>query len=196
MYITKGDIQNFVGEDIDSTADSWLDSIIEMVGNYIDDYCDTTFADAGTATRNFDGSGNGDLVVDEFQSITSVYILDIDGNQLFDLLENVDFVTYPLNDSPKNRLQLLRGGQLISWPKQRYSVRITGSWGAAVVPGPIKMAALQLAARFLDKSLRGGMHIQRERLGEYDIIYEQVADDAKALGIFDILDGYRKIGMD
>lgn len=193
-YITKGDIQNFMLQDINPSYDSFITTIIAFVEDYIDKYCGTTFGSEANATRYFDGSGENELFIGDFSTITSVAILDGQGNVQNTLVENIDFNTFPYNSTPKTTLILASGGQLSRFPCRRRSVKVVGVFGYSSAPSPVKLAGLQLCQKLLDQGLRGGQ-VTSENLGSYSISYEKVDEEADSLGVKDILNQYRNAGL-
>ena len=53
MYITEGDLEKYILQDIDASYSTWIATIIEYVGAYIDHYCDTTYVGSGTDTDRY-----------------------------------------------------------------------------------------------------------------------------------------------
>jgi hypothetical protein len=74
------------------------------------------------------------------------------------------------------------------------AVSITGVWGYASAPSPIKYAAAQLAAKIINEGLRGGQ-VGSENLGSYSIDYKEVDEYIESLGIKEILNQYRVISL-
>ncbi len=195
-YITEGDLENFILQDIDSSHSSWIATIIAQVEAYIDEYCGTSFAGGSAGVeRYFDGSGQNELFVGDFQSASEVKILNSDGNDLYTLVENTDFLAYPLNSTVKNTIKLMSSGKAgTRFPGYNRAVKITGQYGygSANIPAPIKLAAMKLAAKIINEGLRGGQ-VRSESLGSYSITYREVDEVAESMEIKDILNTYRPI---
>lgn len=195
MYITEGDLENMILQDIDASYSTWIAAVIAFVEAYVDKYCGTYYSTTtGAATKYYDGSGTEELQIDEFESITSVEVLNADGSVIATLTENSDFWTYPLNLTVKNTIKLSGVGAISEFPDQARAVKVVGSFGLSSVPAPIKLAAIQLAAKVINNGLRGGQ-VSSENLGSYSISYEKVDESADALGIKDILNMYREMRM-
>lgn len=192
-YITKGDIQNYMLQDIDTSFDSWIATVIEMVETYIDGYCGTSFNASGSSDYYYDGSGTDVLIIDPIQTISGLTIYDSQGNQEMTLTENVDYWLYPLNEDVKTIIKLA-AGKLGHFPERTRVVKVTVVGGYADVPADIKLVALKLAAKILEKGLKGGQ-VSSESLGEYSVNYEKVDEAADALGINEVLDGYAPISI-
>lgn len=190
MYLTESDLENFILQDIDPSFSTWITSVISMVEAYVDQYCGTTFANSTAETRYFDGSGNNELPIGPCQSLTSVQLLNIDGNVLATLTATTDYYLYPLNDTIKNKLVLAPAGQYQAFPEQARGVKIAGTWGYSAVPAPVKFCAIQLAAQIINTGLRGGQ-VSSETLGSYRIDYREVDETMESLGIKETLNLYR-----
>ena len=195
MYITEGDLEKLILQDIDSTYSSFISSIIDYVGEYIDQYCGTNYkTDSGSDTRYYDGSGSDELNVDGFSAITSISILDVNGN-VETTLATTDWYAYPLNSTQNNKIILSDGGALGSFPDRIRSVKIIGTFGSSsAVPGPIKLAALELAAKVINVGLKGGQ-TSSESLVSYSVNYRDVDEEAESLGIKEILNQYRIMSL-
>lgn len=189
MYITEGDLENYMLQDIDSTYSTFVADVITMVEDYINKYTGVDFENASSTERYYDGSEADELIIDDVQSVSAVTIYDTNGSQLHTLTENTDYFLYPLNETIKNRL-VLTTGKIGVFPSYSRSIKVTGVFGFSTVPTAIKIAALKLAAKILEKGLKGG-EASSESLGSYSIDYRELNDTADALGIFDILNMYR-----
>jgi hypothetical protein len=193
-YLTQGDLQNYILQDIDASFSTWITSVIAQVEAYIDNYCGTDFANAAAGTRYFDGSGNDVLVVGDFSAITEVKILDTDGADMATLAKDTDYFEYPYNETIKNSLHIAIGGQYALWPDWQRAVKVTGVFGYVTIPDPVKLAAIQLAAKIINEGLRGGQ-VSGETLGSYRIDYRQTDEKIESLGIKEILNQYRAITL-
>ncbi len=189
-YLTEGAIENFMLQDIDNSFSGFVTSIIGYVEAYIDNYCGTDFQNSGADTKRYDGTGLRELFIGEFQSLSAVRILTIEGNTEDTLTENTDFWTYPLNETVKNTLYLIPTGSYAAFPKRARSVECVGTFGRTDAPEPVKLAGLQMCAKIINEGLRGGQ-VSAENLGSYSVDYRQVDEVAETLGIKDILNQYR-----
>lgn len=194
MYITESDLENFILQDIDPSFSTWITSVISMVEAYVDQYCGTSFANAVSTTRYFDGSGIDELLIGPVQSVSSLKILDVNGNTEATLTASTDYYLYPLNETIKDRIKLSLGGQYQAFPGRTRSIEVTGIFGHSAVPGPVKLAAIQLAAKVINTGLRGGQ-VSSETLGSYRIDYREVDENAESLGIKETLNLYRVMNL-
>lgn len=195
-YITEGDLENFILQDIDSSYSSWIATVITQVEAYIDEYCGTSFAGGSAGVvRYFDGSGQNEIFVGDYQASSEVKILNVDGNDLYELTEGTDFLAYPLNSTVKNSIHLMPTGKAGGrFPGYQRALKITGTfgYGSSNIPAPIKLAAMKLAAKIINEGLRGGQ-VSSESLGSYSIDYREVDEVAETMQIQDILNKYRPI---
>lgn len=195
MYITEGDIEKLILVDIDATHSTFIDSIIDKVEGYIDHYCGTNFATAaGAATKYYDSYGSDEIIVDPFTAITSIKILDVNGNAER-TLSTSDYYLYPLNDPTKTVIKLSDGGQVGIFPERLRSIEIVGTFGPTTVPQPIQLAAMKLAAKIINEGLRGGQ-IGSETLGSYSVSYRDLDESVDSLGIKEILNQYRSVALE
>jgi hypothetical protein len=192
-FLTEGDLENLITQDIDTSFTGWIESVIEMVEGYIDDYTGQEYTTGSvTQTRYYDGSGGDKLLIDPYSAITAVKILDSTGN-VERTLNSTDYFLYPLNSSGlMNTLQLSPGGEITSFPDRVRSVQVEGTFGYVTVPPAVKLAGAQMAAKIINEGLRGGQP-GSESLGSYSINYRMVDETAETLGIKDILNMYRRL---
>lgn len=193
-YIVESDLENFILHDIDPSFSTWITSVIAMVEDYIDKYCGTDFTNATSEDRYFDGSGSRELYVGPLQSVSSLQILDVNGNVEITLTATTDYHLYPLNETIKERIVLAQGGQYQAFPARIRAVKVTGVFGYDAAPEPVKLAAIQLAAKIINEGLRGGQ-VSAETLGSYHIDYREVEEATESLGIKEILNQYRVLSL-
>ena len=194
MYTTKNSIQNYLAVDINSSLDSQLADWISAVTNYIDRYTGKSFEETIDEVRYFDGNGKDEIQVDDFISISSVEILELDSTDVdYTLTEGVDsdYITFPYNDTPKYRLQMTINSQIANFLKGEKRIKVTATWGhSSTVPKDIELAATMLVASIVEKGMKGGT-IMSESLGDYSVSYANVDNLSSALGVKNILDKYK-----
>ncbi len=195
MYITEGDLEKFILQDIDATYSPWIDTIIGFVEAYIDKYCDTTYSGTGIASdRFYDGSDSDVLIIDNYTEISAVQFLDDFGNVIHTVPSN-GWNTAPYNGSVYNQIQLNGNAGYAYFPAGNRTVKVTGKFGYTDVPPPVKYAGIQLATKIINEGLRGGQ-VSSENLGSYSVSYQKVDEVADSMGIKDILNMYRRVGME
>ncbi len=196
-YLTEADLENFILQDIDPSFSAQITEVIAWVTEYINNYCGINFENSTVESKYFDGSGNEDLFIGEFQTgqLTEVLILDMQGNTLATLVKDTDYWEYPAdNNSMKNALRLIPGSQYTHWPQYNRAAKVTGKFGRSTVPKAIKLAAIKLAAKIINEGLRGGK-VSSESLGSYSINYEKLDESKESLEIKEILNQYREVRL-
>lgn len=199
MYTNKGTIQNYLMIDIDTSFDTQINTWITAVGSYIDRYTGRKDGfESASATRYFDGNGKREIDIDECTSITSIQVLEANGQDVeFTLSEGLeaDYVTYPYNTTPIYRLKLVTSAQLGAFYSGKKRVKITAVWGNTTsVPKDIELAATMLVGSIIDKGLKGGK-VQAEALGDYSVTFANVDETAQAIGVKSILDKYKLFNL-
>lgn len=182
-YITKSQIEQYTGLQIDATLDTFLALITGFAKNYIDlavssdEFGQRWFDDADAeSTRYFNGNGQSRLYVDDLRSVTTLVASITRGNGIA-LVENTDFYLYPLNAAangfpyeyielanpafnlPANsRLTLMAGSGYVFFEGQR-NIAITGKWGfnklggTPLIPNAVQMAALKICAGIIKENI-------------------------------------------
>lgn len=191
-YTTKTKVENYLNVDINSSFDSQITSWISAVESYINKYTGRNFT-SGSATRYFNGNGQRELEIDEFVSITTVQILNLeDDDVMYSLTEGKaeDFITWPYNITAKTRLILTPDASVGTWLSGPRRIKITAVWGFdSSVPADIELAATILLASIIEKGLKGGS-VQSESLGDYSVSYGSIDDVASSMGVKKILNSY------
>ena len=80
-----------------------------------------SFLPGAPVTRRYTGNGSNLLLIDDAVQVTSVALLDANGNLIQTLTVNVDYLPYPLNGLPIIGLQLTHG----IWPSYPGGVQVT-----------------------------------------------------------------------
>lgn len=188
-YANEGKLENYLTIDVDNSFSDQISEWAEAVDEYIDNYCGRTFGDDGSETRYFNGDGRKELDVDDFQSITSVEILEPNSDDtMFTLTEGreEDYLTYPYNSTVKYRLIMTPVSQGGNWKKGTKNIKITATWGRSTVPKDIELAATMLLAGIVEKGLKGGS-VASESLGDYSVSFKEVDAISSVMGVQEIL---------
>lgn len=207
-YISKSEIEQYLGLQIDATFQTFIDTLIAMAQEYIEEYCGggiipkRIFDAADTnSTRYYDGNGMTKLKIDDLRSITS---LSVDGVAL---VENTDYYLYPLNATtdgkpyewveliqPETRLNTNSRIAVTSpyvFERGQRNIVITGKFGYSItVPKSVKLAALRLVGTVImenigDNDLRV---VASESLGDYNVSYQDMKTVASQSKVNEILD--------
>jgi len=195
-YTTKSKIENYLAIDIDSSFADQISDWISAVESYINNYTGRKdgFENSAASVRYFDGNGETEIDIDEFTSLSSVEILEANGDDvewaLTEGLEN-DYITYPYNKTPQYRLILTPNASVGAWYKGKKRIKVKGVWGHSTsVPADIELVTTMLVASIIEKGLKGGK-VKTESLGDYSVTYADINETAQAIGVKKILDAYK-----
>jgi len=188
-YTDKSTIQKYLTVDIDSSFDAQITSWISAVKTWIDRYTGKTF-EASSSDRYYDSLGGCEIFVDSFVGVPTLVSLNEDGST-YQTFSSGDFITYPLNSDEKNKIVLLSN----NFPRGNKRVKVTASFGYSTsVPEDIKVIATKLIGSILAKGIDGGK-LSSSQLGDQQVNFEAINEQAEALGIFQTLDMYRDISI-
>lgn len=171
MYIQKSEVEQYLGVQINSTVDSFLETLIKYAQELIELQTGRVFEAPDPdvdQVRYYNGNGGSQISVDDIRSITSVEIDNVT------LEEDVDFVGYPLNamvnTKPFTSLELISG----TFTKGLKNLKITGKFGySATAPSLIKVACLKLVGGVIKENIGDNdlKEISSESLGEYSVSF-------------------------
>lgn len=190
-YTTEQKIEQLLQIDIDDSISAYVTDWINWVSKYIDNYTGTTF-EAANQTYYYDVKGHTSrLFIDDCTAITSVALLDEDGNVEDTLVENSDFWLYPLNKTTKNEIRLDPYGDYPNFPYiGSKKVKVIGSFGVDnTVPADIEMIATQMVGDIIKQASGEAKGKKSETLGEYSVTYEDVSKFA--IPYLSVLELYR-----
>jgi hypothetical protein len=190
-YTTESKIEQALQLDIDDSIAGSVVDWINWVSQYIDNYTGTTFTSSST-TKYYDiKKPTSQLFVDEFTSLTSLELLDEDGNVEDTLTENSDFWTYPLNKTVKNEIRLDPYGKYGIYPYLgSKKVKVTGTFGfGASVPADIEMVATQMVGDIIKQACSGARGVKEEKLGDRSVTYDSIG--SFSIPYKSVLDLYR-----
>lgn len=193
-YTSKAQVQRLINVDITSDFDTQIDTWITAIETWIERYVGKSF-EAASATRYYTGNGLRSLVIDPFTAITSVDILDEDGDVDSSLTEGAgnDYITAPLNDTEKYELILTSSARIGSFPSRVRGIKVVATFGASnTVPSDVQLAATKLLLAIIEEGLKGG-DVTQQQLGDFSATYRVIDERAEALGVYNILDQYRDL---
>lgn len=203
-YIEKSDIENYLGVSIDDSLDTFIESLIDGVEDYVESVTGRKFEapDPDTATtRYYDGNGLTKLSIDDIREITSVTVDDVA------LAVNVDYFPFPLNaladGEPYERLDLNQnvGGNQNPRANSTYvfdcgqrNVVVVGKFGySATPPAAIKMACIKIASGMIRENITTDLkEVTAETLGEYNVTYGKISEVANAVKSNELLDQFTR----
>ena len=200
-YTTVGAIEKYIMIDIATTQEAQVEEWINAAENYIDNYCNRPngfLEDTTDVVKYYDGNNKRELDIDDFTTLTSVLILEDQGDDTeYSLAEGAeeDYITFPYNTTPKYRLQMTKNSQPGIFFSGKKRIKITGKFGFATsVPADIKLAATILASKVVEKGQRGG-DVAEERLGDYTLTLNALNEAAIEMNIKQLLDRYKIIEL-
>ena len=202
-YADKQDVENYLTIDIDTSFDSQVTTWANAVDRYIDRYTSKNFEETNKEVRYFDGSGESELWVDDFTSISSLEILEVGSTDIQKSLtqgKDNDYIIYPYNENPKYKIELTPEadlgalGEAGTFPSGDKRVKVEAKWGHDTeVPDDINLAATILLSGIIEEGLEGGKVVS-ESLGDYSVQYAQDKIDelSNVMGVKEILDKYKE----
>lgn len=204
QIITKTDVQNFLGVVIDSSIDGYVSSLIGFAQDYIERYCGNNImekrlfsVDDVVSVRYYDGNESTRLPIDDLRELTSLSVFGVS------LVENQDFILYPLNSTVKEWIELIQpetrlnmnsriqSGSPYIFNKGQRNIIVSGKFGySTTAPDLVKTVAMSLVADVLKENISDDdvKVITQESLGDYSASYESISSKADKLSIKSKLD--------
>jgi len=197
MLTTKTKVLNYLQIDTNAFIDAGFSDWELSVSAWIEKFTGKDFVPAVESTRYFDGNGKRTLYVDDLVSVSSIKILDTNGDTIETLTEGIsnDYLLYPLNETPKFEIRLTTSSSVGAFYLGNYKVEITGIWGNETdVPVDIELAAIMMLGMIIKQGIDGGV-VSGTRLGDYSVNYAVgspgLDDVAKSSGALSILNHYK-----
>lgn len=181
-YTDQTSVENYLLTSIDVAFASQLADWIDAMSRHMDQYCGRVLVNNTPTTRVYDGTGVGELVIDDVNIISAV---TIDGVAITPL-------AYPANSACKRVLRL--DGDIFTAGMQNVSV--TGTFARfTVLPADLKFACTVLVAGIVNQSNKQTDGVKSETVGEYSVTYKTDQERADYVRAMRILDTYRKISF-
>lgn len=139
----------------DTLDDSLLEGAIEAASRLIDGYASRVFYSVGSATRNYAADDFLTTTIDDLQSLTTLSSTTRVGQE-YTTWESTDYQLEPVNgvssgiSQPYTSIRAV-GNYVFPVMNGQALVRVTGVWGWAAVPTPIKQACLLQASRIFKR---------------------------------------------
>jgi len=186
-YTTKEQIENYLLITIDPSFDDQVADWIAKIESYIDSYTERNFkADSMASVRLYDGSGTGEVIIDDCVSIEKV---EYGTETPFSEIE--EYITYPANAAPKTKI----ARRYSVFPCGKQNVRITAKWGYSVeVPADIEFIATIFAAGVINYSLHADGEVSSMNVGRYSVSFKdekQWQDFERASKLLELYRRYR-----
>ena len=160
-YIDREDLKSTLSLTGQTYADADIDRAITAACRGIDQACGRRFYPDPDSThvRYFTPNSSLTLPIGDLITLTT-FQSDMAGTGSFSTAWtlNTDFILEPLNaleegfGQPYNRIRILRRQTALRFYGWTREVKVTGQWGWAAVPEPVKQATALLSARLLKRA--------------------------------------------
>jgi len=183
-------IDNFTHSRTATAISDWINAVEE----WIDNYCGRTFK-SETTTKLYDGNGKSQLITDDFTTLTSIEILDEDGNVEDSTSDSTDWFTIPANEKPKTAVKLNPRGQSMRtiFPVGTQNIKLHGDFGyESSVPKAVEMAATMLVAELVKNHDQQAGDVKSESLGDYSVTYADIDKIATELNATKLLEQFKR----
>lgn len=216
MYVTKVEIQNYLGISINATLDTYVNTLISAVTDYIERYTGNgviekrEFEDADIdRTFYYNGNGATKLEIDDLRSITSLTV-DFSLGSETALTADEDYFLYPLNEDVKTNIQLVQPSTRLNlnsrlqsaspyiFDEGQKTVKVIGKFGYSTTPpDAIKLACMKLVGAVIKENIGDTdlKEITSESLGEYSANFAKIKDIAERLKVNSLLDTYKRMSV-
>jgi hypothetical protein len=195
-YTTEEHIQRFLQRELTDQEAVLVDYAITEASDEVKAYAGRNWKDIGDNSeteeevRTFNGNGNTEIFIDDFESISKIEVLDGLGN-LYKELETTDYLIYPSGAIGSSIA-------VTNWhfPRGSANIRLTGKFSSGPVPDGAILAATKLAAQVLMKSGDNSGSFKKESIEgySYEVADSPIASEPKE-SILSSLDKYRKIAF-
>lgn len=175
-YCSRTDVANYLLTTIDSGFNSTVDGWITAMSRFMDSYTGRTLVSETTSTRKYDGNGTRELLIDEAIDITEVRV----GTTTVTPLQ------YPANSDAK--YQLMFESDVFTRGRQNVEVDATFARYNSL-PEDIKFACTVLVAGIVNQNKDQNMAVKSEKIGQYQVTYQDEqhrADVKQAMMILDL----------
>ena len=201
-YITEVEVEKYLAININPALASFITTLIGAVTNYIEKYTDRVFeapSPDDDETKYYDGNDTTKLQIDDLRTLTSLTVDDVA------LTEDTDFLLYPLNEDPKEWIELIQPETRINtnsrldstspyvFDKGQATISIVGKFGySATPPDDIKLVAMKLVGGIIKENVgdTDTKELTQETIGDYSASYAKIKEMAFSLGVNTILNQY------
>lgn len=168
-YTSQAKIEAFLKRPLSDNEVVTLETAIPSVMSFIENFCGRAFNTTADTTNFYDGNGKKELYIDDWSLISSVSYIDSDQVVVTTLVENDDYIFYPLNASFINSIRQTAG----LWATGRKNIRIVGSIGQSSIPDQISIVATVLVGRILQNP----NNLKSRDIEGYGEVYGNLLDD-------------------
>lgn len=181
-YTTVGEIENYLGINIDENFESQIQQWIEAMSDYVALYTSKEWSVTASITRKYTGNNTRSIPIDEAISVSSVLM---DGDDI-----TADVEMYPLNSLPIRRLFYSNGIFL----KDYGNIAVTGIFGASsTIPEDIRFATTVLVSGIILAQTQQEGEIKSEKIGNYSVTYNTEAQRSDYQTVKQVLNVRKKL---
>jgi hypothetical protein len=165
-------VKNYLIQDIDEDYEPQVYVFIDAVTAYISRFTGRPFSydtQAAATTKLYDGTGDGELVIDDAVEVTGVSLYG-------EALDPSEYYLYPANSTPKTKIIL----PYRTLPLGNQVVSVSAKWGYGEdVPDDLSFAATVLVAGIINtqRASEGG-EVVSESIGGYSVTYKAGSSQA------------------
>jgi hypothetical protein len=141
-------------------------------------------------SRTYDGTGEREIYIDDFVTLSEVSILDSQGEISATYDDEDEWLLYPINKTPKQSIYLRN----YRFPSGRGRVLVTAVFGSGAVPEGVVMVCTALCSKFIGRMSSNVTGFKRESIEGYS--YELLSGkdiDEESKILMSTLDNYKKV---
>lgn len=182
-YTDKEALENYLLKNIDDQFNDQIDSWINAMSIYIDNFCNRNIYRDTEEKYTYDGDGDEVLHIKDCCEISSV---TVDGDE-------VEVYKYPKNKPYASRLVRKDG---LNWAKGRENILVTGYQAMnKTLPENIKYVCTVLVAGIINNQIFGDKNGNTERIGSYSVTYRDKSQNTDFDSVKKILSSYKRIAI-
>ena len=195
-YCENTDIENYLLTDVVDSFEPQVSIWIESVSRFMDNLANRKLvapvigSGEDFEVKYYDGTGRGNLRIDDCQEITKITVGDFYGDNPVEL--DLDDVAVTPKIAP-HRILISKGGY---FPVGTQNISVEGRFGFFnEVPADLRLACTILVAGIINNQNKGNQAKKSESIGNYSVTYiddKGIADYNNALAI---IKGYKKYDL-
>lgn len=182
--VTLGNTKTFLGIN-NSDKDELLTMLINMSTDYLETKCGRRFASTVYTQEEYTGSGNNELVLEQFPIIS---FTSLEHNQAVNNSDDWDVADAEDYWVDSNSGTITKTSTFAKFPN---AYRVTYTAGYASIPYDLQYTCMTFVSEFLNKRTASG--VKSENLGDHSVTFEAILQNNPA--IKDILNNYMNISV-
>lgn len=170
-YCTQAEVEARLRLQENTDYDDIVIDAVNAASRAIDAHCGRVFYSSVSSARVFHATNTDVIWIDDVQSVGTLKTDDGDDGTFETTWASTDFEAYPLNGRsggitghPVTHIKAV-GDYRFPTGMRRACVQVTGAWGWAAVPEPVKSAALILAGAEVVKATAPGGIVGSDQFG-------------------------------